>query len=102
MEVWFRLLSPKLKSGEFDAAAQRMCETVTFYPNTNVVALVLEEVEVQRKEKRSRVLQEKNDAKKKEDEKNRRLIEAEYKKDPEKFVSWRKVQQLASGSGRLM
>ena len=102
MEVWFRLLSPKLKSGEFDAAAQRMCETVTFYPNTNVVALVLEVVEVQRKEKRSKAWQEKNDAKKKEDEKNRRLIEAEYKKDPEKFVSSRKVQQLASGIGRKM
>jgi len=79
-----------------------MCETVTFYPNTNVVALVRAEVEAQRKEKRSKALQEKNDAKKKEDEKNMRLIEAEYKRDPEKFVSFRKVQQLASGIGRKM
>jgi hypothetical protein len=95
-------LSPKLKPGEFDAAVQSMCETVTFYPNTNVVALVLAEVKAQREEKRSKALQEKNDAKKKEDEKHMRLIKAEYQQDPEKFVSSRKVQQLASRIGREM
>ena len=102
MKVWFRLLSPKLKTGELEPAVMRMCETVTFYPNTNVVALVLAEVKVQREEKRSKAWKEKQDRIEAEGKRKMALLEAEYKKDPEKFVSLRKVQQLASRIGRDM
>lgn len=102
LEVWFRLLAPKLKAGEFDAAAMRMCETVTFYPNTNVVALVLETVEIQRKEKNSKALQEKKDVAKKEDERQKLLIMAEFEEDPEAFRNRRKSQALAAQIGRVM
>ena len=102
MEIWFRLMQ-NLSNGEIESAVMHVCKTqLNFYPGTNVVGLIMDTVEMQRKENRATALQEKNDAKKQEDEKNRRLIEAEYKKDPEKFVSFRKVQQLASGIGRKM
>ena len=102
LEIWFRLMQ-NLSNGEFESAVMHVCKTqLNFYPGTNVVGLIMETVEMQRKENRATALQEKNEAKKKEDEKNMRLIEAEYKQDPEKFVSSRKVQQLASRIGREM
>ena len=102
LEIWFRLMQ-NLSNGEFESAVMQVCKTqLNFYPGTNVVGLIMETVDIQRKENRATALQEKNDAKKKEDEKNMRLIEAEYKQDPEKFVNARKVQQLTSRIGREM
>lgn len=102
LEIWFRLMQ-NLSNGEFESAVMHVCKTqLNFYPGTNVVGLIMDTVDIQRKENRATALQEKNDAKKKEDEKNMRLIEAEYKQDPEKFVNARKVQQLTSRIGREM
>ena len=103
MKVWFRLLSPKLKTGEFEPAVMHICQTVKdFYPGTNVVALILETVELQRQDKKLMALRDRNEAKKKEDERQKFLLEAEYKKDPDKFVSSRKVQQLVANIGEKM
>ena len=100
--MWYRLLQ-NLSSGELEQAIMNICKTTKdFYPGTNVVALILETVEVQKKEKRTRALRAKNEVAKKEEEERRMLIREEYKKDPEKFASARKVQQLASGIGRKM
>jgi hypothetical protein len=102
LEVWYRLLQ-NLSSGELEEAIMHICKTTKdFYPGTNVVALILETVEVQNKEKRSKALQERNEAKKKEDEKQKLLIKAEFEEDPEAFKNRRKSKALAAQIGRVM